>query len=225
MAARQPASKGGDDALLIDALLAELGYDTPHARARAREVLHNAGLTRPGKQGIASSKRQRVELALSAAIIRVCGKKCEALARKSDARAPVIVAGATCELCAGSNNRRAALECARVMQENGVTRLLVLGGAPGVWHELTATLEPLGITIEIVDGTKRSHSQREAMQKMMRAQLMIVWGSTELRHAISSLYTEETPAGLRKITVARRSVEALCNAIIQSYTQAPGRRA
>lgn len=213
--------KGSDDAVAIDALLGEFGYDTPTARARARDVLQAAGLTRAGKQGIAATKRGRVEQALRSALVRVCGKRCAALARESGAREPVIVGGAACEVCGGSNNRRAALECARALRKNRISRLLVIGGSTTLHHEL-ASLFPSGdITIECVDGTQRSHSQRDALQRMNRAQLMVIWGSTELRHAISNLYTDETPPHLRRITVARRSIGALCDAIVLSYAQKP----
>lgn len=223
MPPRSAAGAGGGDAINIGALLAELGYDTPAASARARAVLQAAGLTRAGKQGIAAEKRERARAAIAAALIRVCGA-CTSLARQDDAREPVATGRAMCEVCGGSDNQRAALECAGVMRANGVTRLLVIGGAPGVWRELADTLKPHGIEIDIVDGTQRSQSRRDAIQRMNRAQLMIIWGSTELRHAISSLYTEETPPHLRTITVARRGVAALCNEVVRSFRDKPAAR-
>ena len=49
------------EALDIARLLAELGFDAPDTRSRARTALEVAGLTRPGKTGISVEKRPRLE--------------------------------------------------------------------------------------------------------------------------------------------------------------------
>ena len=54
---------------------------------------------------------------------------------------------------------------------------------------------------------------------MRRAGLMVIWASTELRHAVSEHYTSDPPPGLRSITVARRSIEALCDGIVTSFAR------
>jgi hypothetical protein len=74
--------------------------------------------------------------------------------------------------------------------------------------------------MDFVDGT-RSHAQKDAIANMNRAQLLIIWGSTPLKHAVSDLYTTETPAHLRAITVARRGIEAVCREIVRSYAGRP----
>jgi hypothetical protein len=207
-----------DDTILIEAWLRGLGYDTTAAIRRARAVLEAAGLTHQGKRGIASYKRSAGERALTAALVRVCSDECARLARATArGRHAVITGTATCEVCGGSNNRRAALACTSVLRANGVTDVLVVGGTAQNQVELRQLLAADGLHVECVDGTRSSHSQKDAIANMNRAQLIVIWGSTPLRHSVSNLYTAEPPPHLRVITVARRGIEALCSEIVRSY--------
>lgn len=231
-----PANAAANHPLPIADLLRELGYATPAAQRQARAALEAAGLTNARKQAIAASKRGRVERALAAALVRVCGDACAALARgdRNERRTPVVTGRAGCEICSGSNNRRAALQCVRALRKNGVRSVLVIGGSAPLQHELGelfAQVEAQSpgsassrISVEFVDGTKASHTQKEAIAEMNRAQLMVIWANTPLRHAVSRHYTEDTPAHLRTITVARRGIEALCLEIVRSYALSPQRR-
>jgi hypothetical protein len=230
-----PAQTTSNDPLPIADLLRDLGYATAAAQRQARAALEAAGLTNARKQGIAASKRGRVERALAAALVRVCGDACAALVRgdRNERRTPVVTGRAGCEICGGSNNRRAALQCVRALRKNGVRTLLVVGGSAPLQHQLAdlltqAEAQPPGraaarITVEFVDGTKGSHTQKDAIAHMNRAQLMVIWANTPLRHAVSRHYTEETPSHLRTITVARRGIEALCAEIVRSYSLSPQR--
>ena len=88
-------------------------------------------------------------------------------------------------------------------------RILVVGGAPGV-HRALQGLWPEDLVLRIVDGTDRT-SRREASANLAWADVVLVWGSTELDHRVSDLYTR---AGGRKIVlVARRGVAALADAL------------
>lgn len=205
-----------DGAVPIEAMLRDLGFDTAGSRKQARAALEAAGLTNPRKVSISPDKRERAESAIASALVRVCGDECASLA--TDGRAPVIVGGVTCEVCAGSNNRRAAMECAAVLRQRGITRVLVVGGSPPTRRQLDALMTPLGIELEMVEGTVK-HSQKVALERMNRAQVVVVWGATELDHAVSDLYTEEPPEDVRVITVARRGIEALCDALRVSYSR------
>lgn len=203
--------------LQIADLLRELGFDTAVAARRARAALESAGLTRAGKQGIAAYKRDAAEAALASALMRVCSDGCAKLARAREPREPVRTLAGGCEVCGGSNNRRAAIDAARSLRENGVSRVLIVGGTGALHRELEQLWSADGITVEWVDGTRASHSQRDADANMGRAQLLLIWGSTPLRHAVSRLYTQEPPAHLRVITVPRRGIAALCGEIVKSY--------
>lgn len=222
---RKPAAPPAQtDSVAIDALLSGLGFDTAAAKKRARAVLETAGLTNPRKQAISIEKQQRAEEAIADALVRVCGDACAALARDASGagRRPVVVSGVTCEVCGGSNNRRAAIACARVLRAKGIERVLVVGGSPGTRHQLDELLSAGGLTLEMVDGTVK-HSHKEALQRMNRAEVLVIWGSTELNHAVSELYTQEPPAGLRVIKIGRRGVEALCDELRASFATG-GRR-
>jgi hypothetical protein len=203
----------------INDFLRARGYDTPDGMRRARAVLEAAGLTNARKKAIAGYKLAAAEGALASALVRVCGGGCAALARamSTERREPVVTSSATCEVCGGSNNRRAAIACAITLRRNRVRRLLVVGGSAPQQHELRSLLEGDGITLEFVDGTARSHSQRDAIANMRRADLVVVWGATPLRHAVSNLYTDAPLPGVRVITVPRRGIEALCGEIVRSY--------
>lgn len=224
------ARRGGDegaaagtphtaDTLQIDRWLRELGYDTPAAIKRARALLEAAGLTRAGKQGIAASKRASAETTLLGGLARVCSAECALLSRKMGGprRAPVVTSAARCEVCGGSNNRRAAYACARALRSHRISRVLVVGGTPQQQQELAQLLMFDGLVLEFVDGMRASHSQKDAIANMNRAQLIVIWGSTPLRHSVSNLYTDDPPDHVRIITTSKRGIEALCREVIRSY--------
>ncbi len=206
------------DTLQIDRWLRELGYDTPAAIRRARALLEAAGLSRAGKQGIAAAKRERAEATILGGLARVCSDECAALSRKVSARrVPVVTSAARCEVCGGSNNRRAAFSCARTLRSHRISHVLVVGGTAPQQQELAQLLTFDGLALEFVDGTRASHSQKDAIANMNRAQLIVIWGSTPLRHAVSNLYTDDPPDHVRIITTSKRGIEALCREIIRSY--------
>lgn len=219
---RGAGASGADDAVPIADLLREAGFDTPSAKAAARGVLERARLTRPGKNAIAAFKRDAALALLAQSLARVCGKECAALAARG--RAAVITSGATCEVCGGSNNRRAGLAALRVLRAHRVRNLLVVGGTVHQHREIEALFGAGGVAVQCIDGTRASHSQKEAIANMARADLLVVWGSTPLRHAVSNLYTSETPPHLRVIPVARRGIEALCREISESYRRTASAR-
>ncbi len=218
--ARPNIMRGGalPDVVPIDQLLAAAGFDRPDAIARAREVLEQRGLTRAGKRAIATSKIPAVEAALSETLVRVCSDACLRLDRAGPdaAREAVRISPAACEVCGGSNNRRAAIECVRALQRKGVTRVVVVGGTA---TQQQALEDLLGGNIELrfVDGTNASHSSREALANTRWAQLIIIWASTPLKHAVSDHYTRERAPHARVLIVNRRGIEALCAEIVKSY--------
>ncbi len=208
------------DAVNIDQFLRDRGFAAPAAARRGRGVLEAAGLTHAGKQAFAATKLPAAEAALAAALARVCGDACLRIDRwaAAPAREAVRVPPRSCEICGGSNNRRAAIECARALARKRVRRVVVVGGTAATQHELHDLLAGSALEIRYVDGTKASHSGKDALANMRWAQLIVIWGATPLRHAVSELYTSEPPEHVRILTVSRRGVEALCGEIVRSYT-------
>lgn len=206
----------------IGAFLRDSGFDTPAAAARARAVLESAGLTRPGKQAFVASKLDAAQTALDDALVRVCSDACLALDRELSprgavAREAVVVTKPSCEVCLGSNNARAGLDAALTLARRKVRRVVLVGGSPGVWDGLRRAFAVADIELRTVDGTSKSHGEKQAEANKEWAQLIIIWGATELRHAVSEHYKSDVPNAVRSITVSRRGVEALCAAIVESY--------
>lgn len=195
-----------DDALPLDRLLADLGFDTPESQTAALDALAAAGLTRPGKRGITASKRPAVEEALSTLLVRCCGdERCLAWAAADPThRDPVVVTPSACELCGGSNNRRAARLLLATCERRGVHRILIVGGSPSTAVELRELLP--GLEVRIVDGTSRPDESR-ALADRGWSDVVVVWATTILDHKLSTLYTKNGPT----LTVARRGVQALCD--------------
>ena len=192
----------------IDAFLRGEGFEDGTSRDTARAVLEAGGLTNPRKQGIDTNKLGRARQVLERHVVRVCCGDCRSLAPAG--RAALLVALANrCQVCEGSNNRRAALLLAKAMRAAGASKLLVIGGTGLLHRELQGLLGPAEIEVRGIDGTARTPSQKEAWADQHWADLVVVWASTPLPHKVSEMYTRE-PVGRAPLTVARRGIEALC---------------
>jgi hypothetical protein len=213
------ARRGDPDADIGEFLRAE-GFDTPESLRQARAVLERNGLTRPGKQRISRAKLPAARGLLDSALLRVCANaECARMGRRpaGSARETAVVSPASCEVCGGSNNRRALAALAACLRANGVERLLVLGGTQAQHAEIQRALAGGGLHVRCVDGATGSHSKRDAAPDREWAQLLVVWGATPLPHKVSKLYTEDPPRHLRVVPLAKRGVEALCKAVIKSF--------
>lgn len=195
-----------DDALPLERLLAQLGYDTPEAQAQALDVLAAAGLTRPGKRNISAAKRPAVDEALSTLLVRCCGdERCQAWGAADPGRRDVVTVGpGGCELCGGSNNRRAARLLIATCERRRVRRILIVGGSPSTAVELRELLP--GLEVRVVEGTSRPDESRAVADRGW-SDVVVIWATTILDHKLSTLYTKNGPT----LTVARRGVEALCD--------------
>ena len=198
--------------------LAAAGFDRPDAIARAREVLEQRGLTRAGKRAIATSKIPAVEAALSETLVRVFLGRLPPPRPRWSGRRPR--GGAHLTGCLRGlrriNNRRAAIECVRALQRKGVTRVVVVGGT-ATQQQALEDLLGADVQLRFVDGTNASHSSREALANTRWAQLIIIWASTPLKHAVSDHYTRERAPHARVLIVNRRGIEALCAETVKSY--------
>lgn len=223
MYVRPLASRGAQmpDAINIDQFLRQHGFDTPAAAARARAILERHAFTHAGKRGFARTKAVPAEQILASSLVRLCGDACLRIDRAGSgarAREAVIVSPQSCEVCYGSNNRRAAIACVRLLLRRRITRIAIIGGTEHQQREIQDLLSGTGLQVRYVDGTKTSHTQKDALANTRWAQLIVIWAPTPLKHAVSNLYTQEPLGGVRVVSVSRRGIEALCSAIVQSYT-------
>ena len=198
----------------IDAWLSAEGFDLPEGRARARQALEGAGLTRPGKARMSAAKEERARATLREAFFRHCATPaCEAAAARSG-RDPLRTGlRAACQSCGGSDNRRAADALVTACQRAGVRRLVIVGGSPSVREELR---DGLGTRLELrlVDGTER-RTLAQARLDLDWADLVLLWGGSELDHRVSTLYTGAPPPLRRKLVhTSKRGIAALLESAV-----------
>lgn len=197
-----------DSDVAIPEFLASLGLSGPGAE-RARALLEAEGITNPRKRRISVAKLERARAAIDARFARFCAS-C-ALRTDAGGRALVAVAPAACTRCGGSRNERALTELAEACRAAGIARIAVVGGSPDIRREL-GSIRPQ-LELRLVDGTAR-RTRAEAQRDLAWADLVVVCGSSELGHKVSSLYTRErgsTPV----VTSARRGVEAIAAAVVE----------
>jgi len=196
----------------IQELLESLGYEG-RALTSARQALEEEGLTRPGKSRIATAKVVSVKTALQSRFIRACSRvRCRESAASGAApnrRRLVEVDQRHCEVCGGSDNRRAVQAMTLAMQRTGKTRLLVLGGTPQMRSNLQALVEP-PCEVRFVFGDGRDNA-KDALQNATWANLIVVLASTPIAHKVTAHYKAYRP-----ITVPRRSITALAEAVSQT---------
>jgi hypothetical protein len=192
----------------IDDLLASLGLTGGNA-ARARALLEAERITNPRKRRLSLAKVERATAAIDARLARLCASCASRFA--PDGRELVVVPGPACPRCGGSRNEGALVDVAEACAAAGIARLVVVGGSPDVRRELKALRQH--VELRLVDGTER-RTRAEAQRDLAWADLVVVCGSSELAHRVSTLYTGDrgpTPV----VTAARRGVEAIGAAVVE----------
>ena len=198
--------------LVIDAVLDDLGFVGENARL-ARTALEDAGLTNPRKQRIAAAKLDALKAVLRERFLLICTR---ASCREAGAATARIVLDAArpgaCEICAGSPNATEVDRAVSVLAERGLRRVVVVGGSPSTRAELEELIADR-LQLRLVPGTER-RTAREAKADLAWADLVVIWGSTELDHKISRLYTA-TPSE-RVVTCPRRGVAAMAETLMRA---------
>ncbi len=198
----------------IEEFLRAEGFDSDEALHEARVVLERHKLTNTRKQAFVAAKVPRARELLASSLLRACAG-CRPHAPEEGRRC-VSVGPQHCELCSGSNNRRAAARCIGALRRRGIQHLLVVGGTPVQQHDLRALMAGAPVTLRFVDGTQSSHSTKQAELNKRWAELVVVWAPTPLRHSVSDKYTEDPYAGLKIVSVPRRGIEALCDEVVRA---------
>ncbi|MGE5595151.1 MAG: hypothetical protein ACM3S1_03840, partial [Hyphomicrobiales bacterium] len=176
----QPAPRPGDP-VTIDDFLASEGF-LPEARAAARAVLEEGGITNPRKKNLSREKLARASALLAERVVRVCSDECRAVAGTRDGMPVLASDAAHCDICAGSGDRRAAGVMAEACERAGLRRLLILGGTATKHRELSSLLEGSGVELRLVDGVERQRTKKDAIADLRWTELLVVWASTPLPH-------------------------------------------
>ncbi len=199
--------------LAIDDVLRGEGFATRDARETARAALHDAGLTRPGKQRIAAEKLDRLRDALVDRVARHCSNPDCIAAIAADDRPTALVDSAHCSICSGSNNRRALRRLVEACREARIRRILVVGGRPPVWTEVEREAGA-SLQFRFVDGTSNLPTGTDALRDCAWADLLVIWAPTPLPHKVSGLYRSELCAVAHRVTVHRRGIEAMADEVV-----------
>lgn len=195
-------------------LLRDEGFRRPESLAAARAALDASGLTRAGKQRMASEKLERARNALSLAIVRHCSSTECTAAVADDGRQAVEVERPQCSVCSGSNNVRALRRMAALCTQARVRRLLIIGGRPPNYAAMQRTLAD-ALDLRFVDGTSNLPDGNAALRDCAWADLLVLWAPTPLPHKVSSLYRAEVCGVPHRVTVHRRGIEALAAEVIK----------
>ncbi len=200
------------------ALFHELGFGgdpAPYERALAAD-----GLSRPEKPRIHASKRGAVEESLSRRFRRVCGRgDCQrAAAKRPDGREIVLASTQeACEVCGGSANRAAVDRLVEALGAAGWSKLCVVGGSPGTRTEL-GSLVGGRLDLRLIEGTGVKRTSANAAADLAWADLVVIWGGTELDHKVSNLYK-----GPRVILVHKRGIAHLADEAVRAAKRAAGK--
>jgi hypothetical protein len=198
----------------IDAWLSSEGFDLPAGRTLARAALETGGLTRAGKTRMSAVKEDRARSLLDAQLYRHCSTPACVAAAARSGRTPVPIAHRTgCTSCGGSDNRRAEEALVSACQRAGIRRVAIVGGSPSVREELRDALSAR-LELRLVDGTER-RTLAQARLDIEWADLVLLWGGSELDHRVSTLYTGASPALRRKLVHAsKRGIAALLESAV-----------
>ena len=198
----------------IVGLIASMGLHGEVADT-ARRILETDGLTNRSKRNIAVHKVPLVREAIDRRWQRVC-HHCRP--RALGDRVTVVVPSTACSVCGGSHNARAVREMVAACRRAGVQRLVMVGGSPTTRQQL-ASLVGAALELRLVDGT-RTMSKQVAQHDVRWADLVVVLGSTELAHRISTLYTKHPDARRKLVTTSRRGIEAIAGEITYCHVVA-----
>lgn len=195
----------------IDDWLVALGF-AGASRALGRAALEQAGLTRPGKHRLSNEKLPRAKAVLAERFFLHCqNTECVTAARSSGKTAVPCEPKSACQSCGGSDNQRAAADFATAF---GRRKLVIVGGSPSVWEELERLFAGK-LELRLIDGTQRRTADH-AKADLEWADLVLVWGATELHHKVSTQYTSAPPPLKKKVLhVPKRGIAALLAAAVE----------
>jgi hypothetical protein len=211
----------------LKSILSHYGIEGKGVLKRLRKLLPEHVARLFNHETLGKEHEALLREALEEKVVLCCSDaKCRKLLaeRHGDAALFETSRSAACRLCKGTAARRALEEMAAVCARAGITRILVVGGSPPSHKELKS-LNPPGLEFKLVEGTLSRDKQR-ASADLKWCDVAVIWAGTILSHGVSTPYTKGRKPGSTPVVVAsRRSVEALCEAVVQHVLKrgdAPG---
>ena len=196
-------------------LFTDLGYGSGWESLEV--CLEEAGLSHRRKSNIDDAKSGGVRGVLTANFARCCGRgDCEAAARSERREVLSAATQADCDFCGGGVNDSKLLEMAAACRKRGFGRLCVVGGSKETRAAIEAAVGD-ELELRLVDGTAR-HTGKQAKANTAWADLVVVWGGTELDHKVSNHYR-----GVGALTVKKRGVAALAEAVTARVSAGRGK--
>lgn len=125
-----------------------------------------------------------LEALLEDRVALLCG---DPLCAVAPGRAVLRVAPARCDVCGGSDVRRAVRRFQDAALLNGLSRVVIVGGSPQYHRQLRALVNEPRLRLNLVPGDRRRNLQ-QARADEAGADLVILWGATLLDHSTSELY-------------------------------------
>ena len=193
-------------------MLSRLGVVEMAQQAQAIAALQDAGVIscKPNRTGIASSKEPRVREVLHRAFVLHCRRgDCQ---READAsgRPALLVDDAYCRATGHQPREHLLAEVAEALNALGCRNLLLVGGSPRYERELSKVAPP-SLSLRFVDG-KRKRDERAHQKHKAWADLIVIWGSTILDHAVSQHFVNGRDGWV--ITVPGRGIEAMLRDVL-----------
>lgn len=127
---------------------------------------------------------------------------CEACP-KTPGRAIVRVPKERCEICEGSDIKRAVRRFEDACLIFGLRRVVVVGGSPKYHRQLSELVQHHRLQLDLVPGDVR-RTQRQADHDLANADVILLWGATLLDHATSDLY--KAPGRARVVRIPHRGI-------------------
>jgi hypothetical protein len=206
------------DRIPVQEILDECGLSGKATLKRVRKLLpeHIARLF--NHQSLVEDQAVVLRDALTRKVPLCCDHPaCRALMEQREAGVNSVATSnpAFCRICQGSTARRGLEELAQICSQTGIRRILVLGGSPASHQELKSSA-PSGLEFRLIEGDTIREKQRVTAD-LKWCDLVVLWAGTILDHAVSNQYLKGGRSGTLTVAVAkRRSVEALCAAVIET---------
>jgi hypothetical protein len=192
----------------IRELLIELGFRSDAEQSLARAALEAAKLTNPRKSRIRTDKIARARALLQERFVFACVQCAPSVRPAFPQAALVTVSDDRCSSCGGSANVAAAARFLVACQRRDIRKVVVVGGSPRTRQEVLRLLP--GIEFVLIDGTAGMNANR-ARHHAGWADLVLVWGSTQLDHRVSRHFTSTRP-NADVVVAAKRGVAGLLDA-------------